>query len=340
MSRSQHGGGLRRRLAAARDSQNGDWVISAIAIAVFLICSAVWIARKGLFIHTDTVVLWVMAGLFALTLTDLRRWGRQLLWDWLPLGAILVLYDESGPLSRWLGTPLHVALQIHFDEFLFGKPLLTVHLQRLLDQSRLVRWWEYPMWAIYMTHFFMALVVAGFLWRFSYPRFRQFRTRIVILSTLGFGTYVLFPAAPPWYAADRLFQLPYVYRTVFETWGKLGLHTAGSIVNGKDLGNQIAAVPSMHAAISLFVATFFWRGARPWLRAVLVVYVLAMAFTLVYSGEHYVFDIVVGWLYTVLLVGGAALFGRFRRTGWLPWSAAPDPPPARAPAPEPTVVAQ
>jgi hypothetical protein len=304
--------------AQANTVRPGDPVISAIAIGTFLIGSAIWIHRKGLFIHTDTVVLWVVAGLFALTLTDLSRWGLRLLWDWLPLAALLIFYDQSAPLVKFFGTPLHTSLQVNFDELLFGKPLLTVELQHLLGQTRAVQWFEYPMWGLYMTHFFMSLVVAGLLWRFSYARFRQFRLQIVILSTLGFATYVLYPAAPPWYLADRLHELPEIYRTIFITWGKLGLHTAGSItdgaIDGNDLGNQLAAVPSMHAAISLFIACFFWRGARAWLRVVLVVYVLGMAFTLIYSGEHYLFDIVIGWSYTVLLVSTTAAVRRYKRT--------------------------
>jgi membrane-associated phospholipid phosphatase len=296
--------------------RRGDPVISAIAIVTFVAGSAIWIARRGLFIQTDTVVLWVLAGLFALTLTDLSRWGLRLLWDWLPLGALLVFYDQSAPLVKWLGTPLHTSLQVNFDELLFGKPVLTVQLQHALGQTRAIQWFEYPMWGIYMTHFFVALVVAGALWRFRYDRFRQFRTQIVILSGIGFATYVLYPAAPPWYLADRLHELPQIYRTVFITWGHLGLKTAGSIadgaIQGTDLGNQLAAVPSMHAAISLYIACFFWRGARPWMRLLLVVYVLGMAFTLVYSGEHYFFDIVVGWLYTLVVLAGAALLSRYR----------------------------
>src|ERR1700683_2702919 len=111
------------------DTRRGDPVISAIAIGTFVIGSGIWIARKGLFIQTDTVVLWVLAGLFVLTLTDLSRWGLRLLWDWLPLGLLLVLYDQSGPLVHWLKSPLHVGLQINFDRLLFGRPVATVQIQ-------------------------------------------------------------------------------------------------------------------------------------------------------------------------------------------------------------------
>jgi membrane-associated phospholipid phosphatase len=290
-----------------------DRVVGALGVGAFLVGSAIMVARKGLFIQTDTVFIWVIAGLVALSLTDLRRFGPRLLLDWLPLALLFILYDYSRNLSEWLGTPTHMYLQIHFDEFLFGKPLLTLKLQHLFGQTKAVRPWEYLMFGVYMTHFFLDLVIAAFLWRFAYPRFRQYRAQLVTLFTLGFLTYALYPADPPWIVSQKLHKLPTIYRAVFEVWGHIGLHTAGSILeHGNEFGNQLAAVPSMHAAVSLFICLFFWRGARAWLRAVLVVYVLAMAFTLVYSGEHYVFDVVVGWFYAVLVIAGAFVIARLR----------------------------
>jgi len=290
-----------------------DRLVGTLGVTAFLAGSVIMVARKGLFIQTDTVFLWVIAGLLALSLTDLPRLGPRLIVDWLPVALLFVLYDYSRQLSTWLGIGTHKSLQINFDELLFGKPLLTLRLQHWLGQTKAVRPWEYGLFGVYMTHFFLALVIAAFLWRFAYPRFRQFRAQLVTLFTLGFVTYVLYPSDPPWLVSQKLHQLPTIYRAVFEVWGTVGLHSAGSIVeHGNELGNQLAAVPSMHAAVSLFICLFFWRGARPWLRAILVLYVLAMAFTLVYGGEHYVFDIVVGWLYAVAVVAGARVLERAR----------------------------
>ena len=288
-------------------------MVGALGLGAFLAGSVIMLARKGLFIQTDTIFLWVIAGLLALSLTDLRRFGPRLIVDWLPLALLFVLYDYSRSLSQWLGVSTHSSLQINFDELLFGKPLLTVKLQHWLGQSKVVRPWEYGLFGVYMTHFFLALVIAAALWRFAYPRFREFRTQLVALYTVGVATYVLYPADPPWLVSQKLHALPRIYRVVFEVWGNVGLHTAGSIVeHGNELGNQVAAVPSMHAATSLFICLFFWRGARPWLRVLMVVYVLAMALTLIYSGEHYVFDVVVGWLYAVAVIAGASAFERVR----------------------------
>jgi membrane-associated phospholipid phosphatase len=301
------------RKSAGVAHRSRDRLVGTLGVAAFVGGSVFMVARKGLFIHTDTVFLWVIAGLLALSLTDLRHFGPRLLMDWLPLGLLLVLYDYSRSLSEWLGTPTHMSLQIKFDEFLFGKPLLTLRLQHWLHQTRAVRPWEYGLFGVYMTHFFLALVIAALLWRFAYPRFRQFRTQLVALYTIGFATYVLYPAYPPWYVSQKLHKLPVIYRAIFEVWGKLGLQTAGSIFeHGNELGNQLAAVPSMHAATSLFICLFFWRKSRWWLRAVLALYVSAMAFTLVYGGEHYVFDVVAGWFYAVVVILGASVLSRVR----------------------------
>ncbi len=59
-------------------------------------------------------------------------------------------------------------------------------------------------------------------------------------------------------------------------------------------------MPSLHAAYPLLLMLFFWPLAGRW-RWLLPLYPLAMAFSLVYAGEHYVFDIFLGWLYAAVV---------------------------------------
>ena len=75
--------------------------------------------------------------------------------------------------------------------------------------------------------------------------------------------------------------------------------------------NPVAALPSLHAGYSFLIALFVWKtiGAGR-ARFLLFIYPLAMAFTLLYGGEHYVIDIVAGWLYTL---AACALAGRLER---------------------------
>jgi membrane-associated phospholipid phosphatase len=125
---------------------------------------------------------------------------------------------------------------------------------------------------------------------------------ILALTAAGFLTYVLFPATPPWLASQQG-HIPYLYRIIGYMWNHTdGMYpAAGLFQNGNEYVNEVAAVPSLHAAFPLMFTLFFWSSARgrPWLRALLVAYPLAMAFTLVYAGEHYVFDVLLGWIYAV-----------------------------------------
>ena len=62
-------------------------------------------------------------------------------------------------------------------------------------------------------------------------------------------------------------------------------------------GNNVAAMPSLHAAYALLVVLFLWRLSPWWVRPLLALYPPAMAFSLVYGGEHYIVDCVAGWAY-------------------------------------------
>ena len=62
-----------------------------------------------------------------------------------------------------------------------------------------------------------------------------------------------------------------------------------------DWSNVVAAMPSLHAAFSLFVVVFFLPMVRRGWRVLLFAYPLAMAVALVYFAEHWVIDVLVGW---------------------------------------------
>ena len=59
----------------------------------------------------------------------------------------------------------------------------------------------------------------------------------------------------------------------------------------------MAAVPSLHAAYALLIALFLWPLARGAWRIPLAAYPVAMGFALVYTAEHYVVDVLLGWVY-------------------------------------------
>jgi membrane-associated phospholipid phosphatase len=69
-------------------------------------------------------------------------------------------------------------------------------------------------------------------------------------------------------------------------------------------------MPSLHAAYPFMLMLFFWPAGKL-ARFLLGAYTLAMAFALVYGGEHFVVDILVGW---AMALAAYALVGQVPRT--------------------------
>jgi hypothetical protein len=105
----------------------------------------------------------------------------------------------------------------------------------------------------------------------------------------------------------------WVERIVGRGWGKLNLQTASALIDqGQASVNLVAAIPSLHAGLTAAIAAFLWtRVARKW-RPLLAAYVLVMAFTLVYTAEHYVIDILLGWLLAAVVLVAMRWFETWR----------------------------
>jgi len=296
-------------------------MLTGAGLLAFATAFAAVALTKGLFLSRDWLFGWLLLLLLALSLADVKRWVRGLLFDWLPLMAVLLLYDLSHAVTNVVRVAPHVYPQLDADRFLAGGRLPTVSLQHALYRPGHPRVYDYLSWVVYLSHFFVTLLVAALLWRFAYPRFRRFRTLVVALATAGFVTYVLFPAVPPWLAAYQGRIAP-VHRIIAEIWGHTGVHPAVALFENHDqFYNQVAAIPSLHAAYPLLLLLFFWRDGR-WARLGLGVYVLAMAWALVYTGEHYFADVLVGWAYAGGVFAAVTALSRSRAAAHAPIQAA------------------
>lgn len=272
------------------------------------------VAWKGVFLSRDWLFLWILLLAGALSLGDLRRWARGVVFDWLPLMGVLLLYDLSSVVRDFVGVQPFLWPQLRADLLAPGASVPAVELQRLGWNPADPALHDYLALGIYLSHFFVTLLVAVALWRFAHHRFRRFRAMIVTLATAGFVTYVLFPAVPPWLAAEDG-HLPPVDRTVGYMWTHVGLQPAAALFQrDQSFYNDVAAMPSLHAAYPVLLAAFLWAGVGRRVRVGLVAYALAMAVTLVYTGEHYVADILVGWAYGLATFLGVSAVAR-RREG-------------------------
>jgi PAP2 superfamily len=302
---------LRSAATSSDDRRSRTRRLTAAGAAAFAAASIALVAAKGLILSRDWLFAWLLVGLLAVSLADPKRWVRGVVVDWLPLMVVLLCYDLSRPVREWIGTTPHVLPQLDADRWVFGQ-LPTSSLQHALYDPGVAHWYDYVTFFVYLSHFFVTLAVLAVLWKVSYRRFRQYRTLVVVLATAGFVTYVLFPAAPPWLAAYEGHIEP-VPRTLAGMWGAVGIEPAHALFENRgEFYNQQAAIPSLHAAYPMLLLLFFW-GAGIWARIGLGAYALAMAFALVYTGEHYVADIVIGWLYAGGVFAGVSAARSLRR---------------------------
>jgi membrane-associated phospholipid phosphatase len=271
-----------------------------IAPAAFFAGSLAFFAVVGIPYQRDLIAVWLLLGLLCFSLSDLRGYGRSVVLEWLPFLAILIAYDSLRGGAGHLFAP-HFLPQLQADNALFGGTAPTVTLQHWLWHGKVV-WYDLVVWGVYLTHFFATPLLAAILWKVDRQRFRMFIVFVAALSFAGLVTYALYPAAPPWMAGDAHLMAP-VTRIIPDVWQALPIHSAGSLIeHGYKYANNVAAVPSLHAAFSLLIAIMIWPRKRKWLRPLVALYPLAMAFSLIYTGEHYFSDIALGWCYTIATV--------------------------------------
>lgn len=296
---------------SARRLVPGAYVVATVALFALL----------GIPYQRDILALWVILGLLCFSLADLRGSVRGIVLELVPFIAILIAYDSlRGTAGRLFA--VHYLPQLDVDRFLFGGATPTVWLQQHLWHGHVV-WYDVVVWCVYLTHFFATPVLAAILWKFDRARFRVFAVLVATLSFMGLATYALFPAAPPWMAAQAHLTAP-ITRIIPLVMASVGTKSAGSLIeHGYAYANNVAAVPSLHTAFALLIAITLWPVTSRRLRPLVALYPLAMGFALVYTGEHYVFDVLLGWVYTV----AAVLVGRALLRAWQA-RRAPEPVPA------------
>jgi hypothetical protein len=286
-------------------------VVSIGGLVVYLALSLLAFTQWNLLTSRDWIWVWVLGALLAVSLADLKGALRGVIRDWLPFMAMIVAYDLLRGVSDGLVPQAHSQFQIRFDRFLFGGHLPTVVLQRALYHLRHPHWWDYGTWAIYTTHFLVTIIVAAVLWRVQRERFRRFRSMVATLAFAAIAFFAVYPTVPPWLAGEQGL-IPRVRRIPLHVSHHLGVHQVSTIFeHGSHFANVVAAVPSLHAAFPMLLFLFFWSSRWP-VRILLGTYVLAMGVVVVYSGEHYVADVLTGWLWAA----GAFAGVKAAASGW------------------------
>jgi PAP2 superfamily protein len=283
------------------------------ALGLYVAALVVWSAHYGIPTQRELVMLWVCGALVCVSLGRPLRQILQIALDWLPIAAILFAYDLTRGAADSFGIGVHTWPMIHFDEFVFGGETPTEWLQAHLYVEDVVKPWDVAFSFVYTSYFIVPFATAGVLWARNRAAFLAFVRRLVSLALAGLATYIAFPAAPPWMAANEGL-LHGVVRSTGKGWEMIGVSTAGLFSEGQSNVNLVAAVPSLHSAFTALVVMFLWRRVPAWSRPLLALYPLAMGLTLMATGEHYFFDVLLGWGYAGAVMVAWARWERRRAT--------------------------
>lgn len=274
------------------------WV-RIVLVGVFGIVYMQWFRDHGIVV--DPISVLVSVGLLLVVAhigKPLYRW-RQLVIDLACYSVMWLSYNETYGIAGRLGQPRQVESVRNIDRFLFLGTDPNVWVQQHFYDPLHVRWYDVVASCVYFTHFIVPATVMVLLWVNNRQQWVRWMRRFATVLAIACITFVLMPTVPPWLAGEGGYHaLPTLARPVSRGWQHIGLGIFSHAWDaGKDFSNPLAAMPSLHASFALFTVAFFlpaikWR----WLKVAVFAFPVAMAMSLVYLGEHYVADIIAGWL--------------------------------------------
>jgi inositol phosphorylceramide synthase catalytic subunit len=232
--------------------------------------------------------------------------SRHFILSFMPFVLFALLYDLLRIIPKsWAGTihirELVVADQKIFEWLGFGPNFLPTdffHNNHHIVLDLLCA-------GAYSLHILIPIGFGLILWKRKSNLLTLYCWGFFFMNIMAFATYVLYPAAPPWYVTLHGFENL--------GWDTIG-HAAGLMrvdawlgtpyfQNTYERGSWVfGAVPSMHAGFPVLVALFARRTLGNG-RYFFYGFMVLVNFAAVYLEHHYVIDLILGWGYATITYG-------------------------------------
>lgn len=250
---------------------------------------------NGIPVDRLAVLAWMLAAFILAAVGRSVDEMRLMVRDWIVLVVVYMVYDYSRGTADQLGIGVNYTLPRDIDRFMFLGRDPNVWMQSLL-LNKDVRWYDVGGSIIYMMHFVLPVIPLAMLRVRNRDEWLRYVRRFALTLYIAVACFIVFPSAPPWMAARDGYLKP-VFRITGRGWWELNLKTVSKTLDrGAAVLNSVAAMPSLHAGMAMLVALWFTRNSPRWVRMAAMTYPIAMMFTLVYFGEHWVIDCFVGWI--------------------------------------------
>jgi hypothetical protein len=287
-----------------------DRATALLAAVAFAIALGAQILTFGLSLTPDRYLLVLLAP--ALVIGR----GRRFMLDFVPFVLLIVWYEECRGLAAIVHPSPYYMPHLDAEKFLFFGRVPSVVLQHWLWTGHLT-WYDQALSAATRIHFIVPPTLAFALWLKRRALFYRFAATLLTLSYAGALTFAIYPAAPPWAAAAKGL-IPYLANPAGVQSASSPLPTdSGPLYHLVD-GNNYAAIPSLHGGYSflifLFIATLVWNTRWRWTAYVAFLYPVVQSFAAVYTANHYVVDLLIGFAYATAAWYVVRWF--WRRQGW------------------------
>jgi inositol phosphorylceramide synthase catalytic subunit len=214
-----------------------------------------------------------------------------------------IIFDYMKAFPNYLFNSVHIGDLYQTEKVLFGiewnNTILTPNEYFTLNNAV---WADVLAGIFYLCWIPVPLTFAAVLFFKNRVAFFQFSLTFFVVNILGFIGYYAYPAAPPWYVAQYGFD--FVANTPGNTAGLSRFDDLFNVEVFKGMyaksSNVFAAMPSMHAAFMMIVLYYGLKnrfGLWNVLFAVIMVGIWASA---IYSGHHYVLDVLAGMFCAVV----------------------------------------
>jgi hypothetical protein len=193
---------------------------------------------------------------------------------------------------------------------------LGIYWERPIQQAFLNVDWFMAFWNIYYgtIHFVLPVVTLVWLYRKVPPRYVRWRNTLVLMWAIAVVTFFAYPLMPP-----RLMPVRYDFVDTAAEYFNFGPQV--KVEFGADgqpteralaqYGNPFAAMPSFHVGWSTWCLLGLWPLIRRrWVRALLVAYVAGVIFCITVTANHWLLDVVGGWIVLALGYAGAVAIDR------------------------------
>jgi membrane-associated phospholipid phosphatase len=293
--------GIREAAAAPSPAPRTNRVLAA-GLAVYLTILATMVAFESYtFVLKSSIIP------FLLVAAVLSQRFSGFVNDWAIFLGAVVLFDSLRSAEFAVTTqfqlPMYAGYAIEWERWLCGGVVAPVSAQQLRAALADPLWIDRFFVLIHASHFLFFLLFGFLLWYVRREAFRTYAAAMVALLYLALLIQFLVPTLPPWLAARDFALLPPTERLINSVYN-VHLPTLAAMF---DI-NPIAAMPSLHAAMPALCALLALHYVgRPGI--VVAIYALAAGAAAVYLGEHYLVDVVAGWVLAAAVYAGARRWG-------------------------------